>query len=97
MLWLVLLKYLFAFLLSIIGIALLVFSYKLSTGNESDYRNNKLRTHKWYYPFAGGLSTFHDGYRDDRVHAGIAVDMKKNEWREQGALSEEAIDSTTRN
>lgn len=57
------------------------------------YNANKARTGGWLKPILGRVNTFHNGYRDFSVHAGIAVDKKTNSWVEQGALSDGAVDA----
>lgn len=88
----------------IIKVAVLVFGgmaavsfFKLSMAifraDKSEYGISRARTRSWYKPIFGDVQTYHDGYRDFRVQAGLAVDKKTNTWKGQGILSEESIDS----
>jgi hypothetical protein len=62
-------------------------------GSHNEYERNRARTRKSFLKiFFGTVPTFHDGVRDDKVSAGIALDRKNNRWIEQGRLSDEAID-----
>ncbi len=88
----------------IIKVAVLVFGgmaavsfFKLSMAifraDKSEYGISRARTAKWYKSIVGDVHTYHDGYRDFRVQAGLAVDKKTNTWKGQGILSEESIDT----
>jgi hypothetical protein len=59
--------------------------------DRSEYERNKARSPSLRAVVRGEAPTFFDGVRDERVAAGIARDVKRNTWVEQGKLSEEAV------
>ena len=59
--------------------------------DRSEYVKNKSRCVSPMAVIRGEAPTFFDGIRDERVVAGVAVDMKSNQWVEQGRLSQEAL------
>lgn len=87
---------LFVFLSGGFGVVFLYLAYKLATADEHEYRLNQSRSGNWKNPWLGNLSTFHEGNRDERVYSSLTVDLKTNQWREQGRLSEESIDTVVR-
>jgi hypothetical protein len=81
-----------AFLFLALGYRLL----KVYRTDRTEYMRNQLRNVSLAAAIRGEASSFYDGVRDERVSAGIAVDTKRNEWVEQGKLSEEAISNVLR-
>ena len=73
-----------------------LFALKLLRGNWAEYGRNRQRLGSVRAAMRGEVETVSDGTRDYRVAAGIAIDSKKNEWREQGRLSTEAISAALR-
>ncbi|MAU41314.1 MAG: hypothetical protein CMF31_06805 [Kordiimonas sp.] len=61
--------------------------------NKNDYELSRAITGTFQNAFRGEVDTFRDGKRDYRVSAGLIVDRKTNTWKEQGKLSEEALDT----
>jgi hypothetical protein len=80
-----------------LGFTFLIVTYRLVriyyTTGRADYIRNRDRSRSFRNVIRGEVSSFYDGTRDERVSAGIAIDTNKNEWAEQGKLSEEAISS----
>lgn len=72
---------------------LMMLSYKFLAANRTEYRLNRDSTGGLWNVLTGRVKRHPDGKRTYRVRAGIAIDTKKNQWIEQGTLSEEAIDS----
>jgi hypothetical protein len=66
---------------------------RLYRTDRVEYVRNQQRSESTASVIRGDAKSFYDGVRDERVAAGIAVDTKKNEWVEQGKLSEEAVAS----
>jgi len=66
---------------------------KVAFASKGDYEINRRRSGGLFDPLFGRVKTSHDGYRDFRVCAGLAVDKKTNTWVEQGILSDEAVDA----
>lgn len=75
------------------GFLFLVIGIRLVKADKNDYNKNKDRSGRFSEAIFGKVQTVHDGMRDYRVRAGLAVDVRKNQWIEQGTLSEEALDS----
>lgn len=69
---------------------------RLVTGDSMSYERNRARTGGFIKNLRGEVPQVSDGTRDSRVAAGIAIDVKKNEWREQGKLSDEAVAAVLR-
>ncbi len=44
----------------------------------------------------GSTPTYHNGYRDHRKKAGLAINLRTNEWIEQGTLSDDSLDTIFR-
>ena len=78
------------------GIACLFLAYRVAFGNKLEYDRNRRRAGNFKKTFFGQVPSTFDGTRDSRVSAGIAVDSRKNEWVEQGRLSNEAVASALR-
>lgn len=77
----------------VISIGLFALAFKILFANKADYEINRERSNSIVSVVRGNIRTKHGEHRDFRVQAGLAVDKKKNEWAENGALSEESIDS----
>jgi len=87
------------FILAPLAISLLIVSIKLLRVYRTDrgeYARNRDRSPSVWKVLRGETPTFYDGVRDERVAAGIARDVKTNQWVEQGKLSEEAISNVLR-
>lgn len=63
----------------------------IGRSDANEYENNRSRTKSFMTGIRGDVPTKYDGTRDDRVAAGIAIDLKTNRWIEQGRLSDEAL------
>ena len=85
---------LFAF--GVLGVSCLLFAIKLFRADGLEYERNRERTQSFRKALRGEIDTTHDGSRDYRVSAGVAVDCKTNTWVAQGRLSEEAISASLR-
>ena len=64
--------------------------------DKNAYDMNRELTGGFFKALFGRTKTFHEGTRDYRVKAGLAVYIRKNEWVEQGTLSNESISSILR-
>ena len=73
-------------------VSLLKLALTIFRSDKSEYEINRSRSGSFFDPILGRVKTAHDGYRDFRVQAGLAVNTKSNEWVEQGVLSEESVD-----
>lgn len=71
---------------------LLVLGLRVLHASKADYDQNRARSGTLLDVLKGKVRTKNNGVRDFRVRCGLAVN-KHNQWEEQGALSEEAIDS----
>lgn len=83
-----------AFVVSIglvFGLSLMHVGRRLLRGDANEYRRNQSRVRSLKNVIRGEVPNRYDGTRDDRVAAGIAVDLKTNRWVEQGRLSDEAL------
>ena len=78
------------------AIACIFLAYRVAFGNKIEYERNRHRAKNIKRTVLGLVPSIFDGTRDARVSAGIAVDRKKNEWLEQGRLSNEAVASALR-
>ena len=78
------------------SIVFALLAWRVWRGNRLEYDRNRRRTGSVMRAFRGEIPTMHDGTRDYRVSAGVAVDIDKNEWVEQGRLSTEAISAAIR-
>jgi hypothetical protein len=74
------------------AVALVLFGLRLWSADNLSYLRNYERSKSLVDVVRGTINTTRDGTRDHATQAGLAVN-KKNEWTEQGTLSEEAIDS----
>src|SRR5690349_8002815 len=70
-------------------------AWRLFRGNRIEYDRNRRRSPSILKAVKGEIPTTHEGGRDYRVSAGIAVN-RKNEWVEQGRISSEALSATVR-
>src|SRR5689334_6419450 len=69
------------------------YGWRLAIGSASEYERNRNRTRRSITNVLWGtVPTWHDGNRDEKVSAGIAIDRKTNRWIEQGRLSDEALE-----
>ena len=75
-----------------ISITVILLGFRILWSDKNDYRRNQGRSGKFWKSFSGQIKTRENGSRDFRVRAGLTVN-RKNQWQEQGALSEEAIDT----
>lgn len=80
-------------LFGLLAITFGIVTWRLFNGDKADYERNRLRHKTYFSPILGTVNSTHEGNRDYRVAAGLAVDLRKNQWVAQGRLSEEAIDS----
>ncbi|MFO1080358.1 MAG: hypothetical protein U1E23_07020 [Reyranellaceae bacterium] len=78
-----------AFVFVRIGVAIL-------RADRSTYARNRLRTRTTGDAIKGDVSPNYDGARDYQVAAGIAIDRRRNQWIEQGKLSNEAVANVLR-
>ena len=74
-----------------LGFCLLRIGVLVLRGNKNEYDRNKSRVKNFPNIINGRVPTNRDGLRDDKVAAGIAVDLRNNSWQEQGRLSDEAL------
>lgn len=74
----------------LIGLTMIRFGLALARGSRTEYERNRVCVRSTRAIVRGEVSTKFDGARDDRVAAGIAIDLKSNKWKEQGRLSSEA-------
>jgi hypothetical protein len=80
-------------LLIFVSLCVFWFGTRLARGSISEYDRNRNRTRKSLKNVLWGtVPTWHDGTRDEKVSAGIAIDLKNNRWVEQGRLSDEALE-----
>lgn len=81
--------------LAMAGVAV---AYRLWQGDSSEYDRNRERVRRctWRQIFEGRVPAMFGDGRDYRIAAGLAVDRRKNEWVEQGRLSDEAVSSIFR-
>jgi hypothetical protein len=80
-------------LLLLAGACVAWFALALRRGSYNEYERNRARVKGSFSRiFFGTVPTFHDGVRDDKVSAGIALDRSANRWVEQGRLSDEALE-----
>lgn len=76
----------------LLGICLIRFGFIVFRGNRNEYNRNRSRLgNSVLRVIRGDIPTKYDGTRDDKVAAGVAIDLRNNEWREQGRLSDEAL------
>ena len=67
--------------------------FLLWRGSHNEYERNRARVKKSIQNVIfGTVPTSHDGVRDDKVSAGIALDKNNGRWVEQGRLSDEALE-----
>jgi hypothetical protein len=71
-------------------------AWRISRGNPQEWERNRRLVGSLRKTIRGEISTVHDGRRDYRISAGIAVDRKGKKWVEQGRLSAEAISAALR-
>ncbi len=76
-----------------ISLCVFWFGLRLLRGSLSEYERNRSRTRKSFSNVLWGtVPTWHDGTRDEKVSAGMAINLKTNRWIEQGRLSDEALE-----
>lgn len=73
------------------GLCFLRIGILVLRGDRNEYDRNRNRVRSIGQILHGDIPTKYDGTRDDKVAAGIAIDLRTNEWREQGRLSDEAL------
>lgn len=78
---------------AVVSGSFLVVAFHLARADRSDYDRNRERSPRRRDPLAGTLRAEHDGERDFRVRAGLAVRKRDQSWVEQAMLSNEAVDS----
>ncbi|WP_156912191.1 hypothetical protein [Citrifermentans bremense] len=61
--------------------------------DPNEYRNAKNLSGSLSQVLRGKVTLYHDGVRDSRVKAGLAIDKRRNKWVPHGALSRESIES----
>jgi len=76
----------------LLSISMLVVSYRILKAPSGEFSRNHERIAGIKNLLRGTIPTKHGVARDFRVRAGLAI-TPDNQWEEQGALSEEAIDS----
>lgn len=84
-----------AIVFGFISLAFGVLAIYVFFSDPLEYRRNKKRSRNFSSTLKGKIARAHDGFRDSRVHAGIAINSK-NEWDEQGRLSDESINGIFR-
>jgi hypothetical protein len=70
--------------------------YRILAGNKTGYDTNRKRVGKFLNNLCGKVPPVSDGTRDSRVSAGVAIDVRRNEWVEQGKLTREAVTAVLR-
>jgi len=75
------------------AITLVMLALRIMFSAKSDYQTNFEHSSSFRDVLRGKVRTTYDGSRDFTVKAGLAIDTNTNEWIEQGALSDEAIDT----
>lgn len=78
---------------SVVSFALLIVGIKILISEKGEYEATRNLTGGIRNALSGRVKTVRGGIRDCRVKAGLAIDKKTNQWVEQGALSEETINS----
>lgn len=81
---------------AVIALAFFNIAFRLLRSDKGEYDLNRKRSGDWSSPFSGRVKTCHDGQRDYRVRAGLAIDKQTNTWVEQGILSDDAVDAVLR-
>lgn len=76
-----------------VALALVFFrvGWLILTGDSNEYEGNRRRIKSWKNVYRGTVPTKYDGIRDDKLAAGVAIDVRRNRWVEQGRLSDEAL------
>jgi hypothetical protein len=77
----------------VLAITFLFVGMRLWLTDKGEYDRNYERIGSFLDAIRGRVGTWHNGARHFRVNAGLAIDTQSNEWIEQGAISEEAIDA----
>lgn len=75
------------------ALALIRLGYQILSADREDYKKNQQAGPKIIDPMLGTLNTYNVCSRDYLVGAGLAFNENLNQWQEQGALSESAIDT----
>lgn len=75
------------------SVYLLSLARSVRNADRNEYKNAKQLSESLSTVLRGKVKTYHDGIRDGRVKAGLAVDLTNNKWVAHGALSKESIDS----
>lgn len=74
-----------------VALACFRIGYLIFAGDSNEYESNRRRVVSPANVYRGTVPTNYDGMRDDKLAAGIAIDVKRNMWVEQGRLSDEAL------
>lgn len=79
---------------SLVTILLLSLSFKFATADKHAFRSNQKASKGFMNALKGTVPSYHHGgMRDYKVHAGLAIDRKKNKLVSLGGLSSEAVAS----
>lgn len=65
----------------------------IRNADPAEYKTTKNLAGNIQNAFKGNVKPYHDGVRDYRVKAGLAVDLDRNVWVQQGAISKESLNS----
>jgi len=80
-------------LMGIAAISLVTVGIRVMLSDSAEYKRNNDRYGSLTDAITGSVRGWHDGHRDYRVAAGLAVKTKSGQLIEQGRLSDEAIDA----
>lgn len=80
----------------VLAVSFFVAGYRVWAGDKREYDQNRLRVTSLVSAIRGTIPQSADGTRDSRVSAGLAVDLRTNEWIAQGRLSNESIAAALR-
>ncbi len=75
----------------VISVVALALAFRVWRSGDDAYRRNRDRTPSILAAMRDEVRTRTGGARDYQVAAGLAVDLRTNQWVEQGRLSGEAI------
>lgn len=76
------------------AVGLVALGLRMFRADKADARINGQLVGPLRNALKGQVRPVTHGTRDYRIKTGIAVDLSKNEWVEQGRLSDEAVDQT---
>lgn len=83
-------------MLGSISTILFIAGIKIIFADKSIYKANFKATGGFVNPIKGTVSSFREGGRDHRVCAGLGYDIRNQCLIEQGALSDESVESILR-